>query len=212
MGNERRLPADRRAALRLLHRASGRDTGIISESARALGDRLPGRHAGRLQVSMLAALSDPDFLPLGRCGRAARFGFLDRAARRLGGRPGHPDASIRSGSPTSRILRTAVDQRSVIELARLVGYSHRRASGPRLRRLHASSAPGSPDNVLIPAGSRVQSVPGPGQTPQVFETSTDLTARSPTTRCRPQTTLPWAARSRRHQHVDRRHRQQHQRR
>ena len=39
-----------------------------------------------------------------------------------------------------------------------------------------SSAPGSPDNVLIPAGTRVQSVPGPGQTPQVFETSADLTA------------------------------------
>src|ERR1039458_8315785 len=64
-------------------------------------------------------------------------------------------------------LRTAVDQRSVMELSRLVGY--RPAPGVSASAYLSFSldpAPGSPDNVLIPAGSRVQSVPGPGESPQ----------------------------------------------
>jgi hypothetical protein len=90
-------------------------------------------------------------------------------------------------------LRTAVDAASVMGLAQLVGY--RPAPGVAASAYLAftlNSAPGSPDNVLIPSGTRVQSVPAPGQTPQVFETSADLTAVIAENAIPPQTTIPWA--------------------
>ncbi len=72
-------------------------------------------------------------------------------------------------------LRTATERRSILELARLVGY--------RLRPGVASSVylayTLEPDaRVEIPAGSRVQSLPGPGELPQSFETSEALHARA----------------------------------
>src|SRR5262249_41885652 len=82
--------------------------------------------------------------------------------------------------------------RSVIELARLVGYvPSPGVAASAILAFTLSSAPGSPDTVLIGAGSRVQSVPGPGQSPQVFETSSDLTARIASNALPAQTTLPW---------------------
>ena len=90
-------------------------------------------------------------------------------------------------------LRTAVDQRSVFELARLVGY--RPSPGVAASAFLAftlSNAPGSPDNVLIPAGTRVQSVPGPGQSPQVFETAQDFTAQIARNAIPAQTSVPWS--------------------
>lgn len=89
-------------------------------------------------------------------------------------------------------LRTAADQRSVFELARLIGYvpSPGVAASTTLA-FTLANAPGSPDSVAIPAGTRVQSVPGPGQTPQVFETSADLTAIIALNALPAQTHLPW---------------------
>jgi hypothetical protein len=75
-------------------------------------------------------------------------------------------------------LRTAVQSRSVFELARLVGYQPSpgvAASAPLAFTLN--DAPGAPDPVTIPAGTRVQSVPPPDQPPVVFETAAPLTAR-----------------------------------
>lgn len=72
-------------------------------------------------------------------------------------------------------LRTATERRSVLELARLVDY--------RLRPGVAASvylAYTLDDNqiapVTIPAGAQSQSIPGPNQLPQYFETSEDLLA------------------------------------
>jgi hypothetical protein len=75
-------------------------------------------------------------------------------------------------------LRSAVQQRSVFELARLVGYqpSPGVAASASLA-FTLNDAPGSPDPVTIDAGTRVQSVPAPGQQPAVFETSAPLVAR-----------------------------------
>ncbi|HXP91550.1 MAG TPA: putative baseplate assembly protein, partial [Fibrobacteria bacterium] len=74
-------------------------------------------------------------------------------------------------------LGTAVEARSVFELARLVGYRPSPGvSASTVLVFTLSSAPGSPAVVPIAAGSRVQSIPGPGQTPQVFETSSAITA------------------------------------
>ena len=75
-------------------------------------------------------------------------------------------------------LRTAVQQRSVFELARLVGYQPSpgvAASAPLAFTLN--DAPGAPDPVTIDAGTRVQSVPAPGQQPATFETAAQLIAR-----------------------------------
>jgi hypothetical protein len=90
-------------------------------------------------------------------------------------------------------LRTAVDQRSVFDLAALVGYKPAPgASASVYIAFTLNRAPGSPASVLIAASSRVQSVPGPGQTPQVFETSADLQAQIEYNAIPAQTTVPWS--------------------
>jgi hypothetical protein len=89
-------------------------------------------------------------------------------------------------------LRTAVDSASVFALAQLVGYKPSPGvAASAFLAFTLNSAPGSPDNVLIPAGTRVQSVPNPGQQPQVFETSSDLTALIELNAIPAQTTIPW---------------------
>ena len=86
----------------------------------------------------------------------------------------------------------AIETRSVFEMSRLVGF--RPSPGVSASAVIAYSlatAPGSPNQVTIPAGSRVQSVPGPGQTPAVFETATDLTATIANNAIPASTTIPW---------------------
>ncbi|MEP6570459.1 MAG: putative baseplate assembly protein [Acidobacteriota bacterium] len=71
-------------------------------------------------------------------------------------------------------LRTAVERRSVLELAWLIGYQLRpgvAASTYLAYTLDQDAA------ALIPAGTRAQSIPGPGELPQPFETAEDLSAR-----------------------------------
>jgi hypothetical protein len=90
-------------------------------------------------------------------------------------------------------LRTAADTASVFDLAQLVGY--RPSPGVAASVYLAftlNNAPGSPDNVLISAGTRVQSVPGPGQQAQIFETSSNITALIEKNAIPPQRTIPWA--------------------
>ena len=72
-------------------------------------------------------------------------------------------------------LRTATERRSVLELARLVGYAPR--PGVAASAYLAYTLDPGPE-ALIPAGAAVRSVPGPGELPQVFETMEDLTARA----------------------------------
>lgn len=73
-------------------------------------------------------------------------------------------------------LRTATERRSVLELARLVGYTLRPGVASSVYLAYTLD-----DNQLEPtviaAGARAQSLPGPGETPQSFETSEDLAAR-----------------------------------
>lgn len=79
-------------------------------------------------------------------------------------------------------LRTATERRSVVELARLIGYqpSPGVSAGTHVM-FQLEEAPGArslaAEPVTIAAGTRVQSVPGPGEEPQTFETSGDITAR-----------------------------------
>jgi hypothetical protein len=93
-------------------------------------------------------------------------------------------------------LRTAVDAASITDLAQLVGYQPSPGvAASCYLAFTLNNAPGSPDNVPIPAGTRVQSVPGPGQQPQVFETSSDITALIELNAIPPVTTSAWALNS-----------------
>ena len=141
--------------------------------------------------SMLAALSDPDLPALAalRTRDSSDFtvALLDSWAVSLDILTFYQERFANEA-----FLRTAIDQRSAFELARLIGYvpSPGVASSAVLA-FTLSTAAGSPDNVLIPAGTRVQSVPGPGQKPQIFETSSDLTAVIALNAIPAQTHLAW---------------------
>jgi hypothetical protein len=89
-------------------------------------------------------------------------------------------------------LGTAIEGRSVFELARLVGYNPSPGvSASTVLAFSLATAPGSPAIVPIAAGTRVQSVPGPGQMPQVFETSAALTATIANNAIPAATSQPW---------------------
>ena len=80
-------------------------------------------------------------------------------------------------------LRTANERRSILELARLVGYELRPGVAATTYLAYTldddrSVTPPKPSVVTIPADSRAQSVPEPGELPQSFETSDPLVARS----------------------------------
>jgi hypothetical protein len=75
-------------------------------------------------------------------------------------------------------LRAATEPRSLVELARTVGYE--RGPGRAATTVLTFSLEdvlGAPSVVPIPAGTQVASRPGPGETPQTFETTAALDAR-----------------------------------
>ena len=88
-------------------------------------------------------------------------------------------------------LRTAVERRSVLELARAIGYELNPgvAAGVHLSFL-VEDAPGAPGICTLVAGTPVQSIPEQGKLPQVFETSSDLVARAEWNALVPRQTRP----------------------
>lgn len=94
-------------------------------------------------------------------------------------------------------LRTAVQLRSLTEMARLIGYQP--APGVAAQTYLAFSiraATGLPPNpatpaITIPAGTQVQSVPAQGQKPQTFETSANILAKADWNALAVQTGVPW---------------------
>jgi predicted phage baseplate assembly protein len=73
-------------------------------------------------------------------------------------------------------LRTATERRSVLELARLVGYTLRPGVASTVYLAYTLEDT-QVDPVEIPVGARSQSVPGPGEQPQSFETVEKIVAR-----------------------------------
>src|ERR1700742_1742630 len=73
-------------------------------------------------------------------------------------------------------LRTATERRSVLELARLIGYAPRPGVASTVYLSYEidknAEAPAE-----IPVGTKVQSLPGPGELPQTFETIEKFIAR-----------------------------------
>ena len=84
-------------------------------------------------------------------------------------------------------LLTATERRSVLELARLVGYKLRPGVSASV---YLAFTAAKAFNGIIPAGTRAQSIPGTGETAQFFETSIDLTAREEWNNLQPRLTRP----------------------
>lgn len=85
-------------------------------------------------------------------------------------------------------LRTATERRSILELARLIGYELR--PGVAASVYLAYTLDDNSEPLEIPAGARSQSVPGPGELPQSFEISDPLKARREWNNLKPRMTRP----------------------
>src|SRR4051794_20050748 len=76
-------------------------------------------------------------------------------------------------------LRTATERRSVLELARTIGYELKPGVAASVHlSFIVEDVPGAPGVCTLAAGTPVQSVPSQGKLPQVFETSVDLVAHA----------------------------------
>ncbi|HJV48146.1 MAG TPA: putative baseplate assembly protein [Geothrix sp.] len=85
-------------------------------------------------------------------------------------------------------LRTAMERRSVLELANLVGYRLRPGVAASVYFAYTLEANSQP--VVVPAGAKAQSIPDPGETAQTFETSEDLEAHVEWNLLKPRPTQP----------------------
>lgn len=88
-------------------------------------------------------------------------------------------------------LRTATERRSVSGIVGLIGY--RLSPGVAAQGTLAftlDTSPGSPEAVPVASGAKVQTLPGPGQVPQTFETVEDLTALAGWNILKPRQTEP----------------------
>jgi hypothetical protein len=107
-------------------------------------------------------------------------------------------------------LRTATERVSLQELAKLIGYSLRPGLAaetyvaftleqpPQLPAgvtLPPSSTAGTPSVITLDSGVKIQSVPGPNQKPQIFETIEPIEARIEWNPLRPLTIQPIASTS-----------------
>jgi len=85
-------------------------------------------------------------------------------------------------------LRTATERRSVLELGRLIGYQLRPGVSASVFLAFTIDKNAAP--VTIPAGTAANSVPGPGEQMQTFETSDPLQARPAWNTLKPRLTQP----------------------
>ncbi|PYI93753.1 MAG: putative baseplate assembly protein [Verrucomicrobia bacterium] len=97
-------------------------------------------------------------------------------------------------------LRTATERRSVLELARLIGYAPRPGVSATAWLAYTidedrSATPPKGMEVTIPAGSRSQSVPEPNELPQSFETAEPLRARTVWNTLKPRMSQPQTVQS-----------------
>jgi hypothetical protein len=86
-------------------------------------------------------------------------------------------------------LRTATERVSLLQLARLIGYKLRPGvAASTFLAFTLEDAPTAPKKVTIPIGTKVQSLPGPGEQPQTFETIEPIDARVEWNTLAPKTT------------------------
>ena len=88
-------------------------------------------------------------------------------------------------------LRTASERRSLVQLARLIGYELRPGvAASAYLAFELEQAKEAPAEATIPAGTAVQSIPGPGELPQTFEIGDVLLARQEWSALRPRLLRP----------------------
>jgi hypothetical protein len=85
-------------------------------------------------------------------------------------------------------LRTATERRSILELARLVGYALRPGVASTVYLAYTIEQDSAP--VTIPVGTRSNSIPGPGEQMQAFETADPVEARFEWNTLRPRLARP----------------------
>lgn len=88
-------------------------------------------------------------------------------------------------------LRTATERRSVLELARSIGYElNPGVAASTYLAFTVSDTPGSPDITKVPAGTKIQNIPAQGKLSQTFETTEEIEARAEWNALRPRLTQP----------------------
>ena len=88
-------------------------------------------------------------------------------------------------------LRTATERRSVLELARAIGYELAPGVAASVYlSFTIEDAAGAPGVCVLPKGMQVQSVPPQDKLPQVFETSAEFTAFAEWNQLKPRLTRP----------------------
>lgn len=76
-------------------------------------------------------------------------------------------------------LRTATERRSILEMARSIGYELRPGvAAGTYQAFTLETAKGSPTTAKIGVGTKAQSVPAQDESPQVFETAEEIEARA----------------------------------
>jgi hypothetical protein len=84
-------------------------------------------------------------------------------------------------------LRTATERRSVLEIARSIGYElDPGVAASTYLAFALETAPGAPPSAKIGVGTKVQSVPGQDELPQTFETTEEIEAWATWSRLKPQ--------------------------
>ena len=158
---------------------------VVPKAAQAPVDNPPGLNAvayrvgtqPRFLASMLAALSDPEHPALHslttRRTDDPAIGLLDAWACVCDVLTFYTERLAQEG-----FLRTATEHRSIVELARLVGYAPRPGvAASAMLAFTLDVDPLRDRQTVIPKGTAARSVPGAGELPQTFETSADLPAR-----------------------------------
>lgn len=140
-----------------------------------------GTHS-RFKKSMLAALAKaeyPALLPLGtRDDDDFTIACLDGVATLLDVLTFYQERYV-----NEHYLKTATERRSILEMAQLIGYelSPGVAAATHLA-FTLQTSPGNPATAMQPITigqqTRVQSVPGQDETPQIFETNSAIQARA----------------------------------
>ena len=146
-----------------------------------------GTHS-RFKDSMLAALSNADLPALQRLRTRADDDFsialLDAAATMADVLTFYQERLANES-----FLRTAGERRSILELARLIGYElHPGVAASTFLAFILDDAAGAPRETIIDIGTRVQSIPGPNEKPQTFETIEKISARIEWNALRPRMT------------------------
>jgi hypothetical protein len=135
-----------------------------------------GTHS-QFKESMLAALSSSDRLALQRLNTRENDDFsialLDAWAV-----VADVITFYQERIANESFLRTATERLSLLELARLIGYELRPGvAASAYLAFTLENAEGAPRTTKIDIGTRVQSIPGPNEQPQTFETIEKFEAR-----------------------------------